>query len=98
MHTTVGNLLAERIELGRALVRTQRAHDERAEAAALRCIADCLARLEPALRTAHVDREFVTAINSLFAVHQERYDGKDDDEIAQREDKLLDRLDTLAAR
>jgi hypothetical protein len=98
LNTTVGNLLAERIELGRALCRTIAADDTTAEAAARRCISDCLARLDPALRDAHVDAEFIQAMNALFTVHHTRYDGADGPVVAKREDELLYRLDLLAAR
>lgn len=98
MNTTVGSLLAERIELGRALARTIQADDADAQAAASRCIADCLARLDPALADVHVDAQFIQAMNSLFTIHHTRYDGSDGPVIAKREDDLLRRLDVLAAR
>ncbi len=98
MNTTVGNLLAERIELGRALCRTIEANDADAQAAANRLIDDCLTRLDPALHDVHVDAEFVQTINALFTVHHTRYDGADGPVIAKRENDLLRRLDVLAAR
>ncbi len=98
MNTTVGNLLAERIELGRALCRTIEANDVDAQAAASRLINDCLSRLDPALHDVHVDAEFIQAMNALFTVHHTRYDGADGPVVAKRENELLDRLDVLAAR
>lgn len=98
MNTTVGTLLAERIELGRALCRTLRANDDEATAAACRCINDCLARLDPALHDVHVDAAFLQAMGALFTIHHARYDGADGPVIAQKEDELLDKLDVLAAR